>query len=235
MIPDVAAFDHIDLAAAVADHDNVLHIKVRLLQRLVHISFQLNGAAAANAVVSRDHHMAVAVTNTPGKGIGGKAAKNHGMNGADAGTGQHGKGRLRNHRHINGHPVAFFDPMVFQHIGKTADFLIQLAIGDAAASAKVIALKNKGDLVGPMRQMPVYAVDTDIQRAVFIPADMQIILIIGHIFNPGVGFDPCETFAHFSPESFRIIKGPLIHFPVLILINEGVFGNFRMDRIGVDF
>ena len=73
------------------------------------------------------------------------------MNGTEAGAGQHGEGCLGDHRHIKGDCIALLYAMMFQNIGETANFVVQLLIGNMLALGGVITLPNDRGLVGAMR------------------------------------------------------------------------------------
>ena len=88
------------------------------------------------------------------------------MDRADARAGEHRVGRLGDHRHVDGDAVALLDAVRLQHIGEAADILVQLAIGDVLALARVVALPQDRGLVGARRQMPVDAVVGGVERAV---------------------------------------------------------------------
>ncbi len=62
--------------------------------------------------------------------MSGETTENHGMDGAEPGTGEHGDGGLRNHRHVNDDPVAFFDAPGPQCAGKPRDFIAKFVVGE---------------------------------------------------------------------------------------------------------
>src|SRR5690606_38544459 len=106
--------------------------------------------------------------------VRGEAAKDNGMDGADPGAGEHGKGRLGDHRHVDGDAVALADAMRLQHIGETAYTLMELTIGDLQVHVGLVAFPDDGGLVAAGGEMPVHAVRADIQRAVLEPFDRDI-------------------------------------------------------------
>ena len=69
---------------------------------------------------------AVAILDAAGQAVGREAAEHHRMHRADAGAGQHGIGRFRDHRQIDGDAVALLDAVRLQHIGEAADLRVQL-------------------------------------------------------------------------------------------------------------
>ncbi len=98
--------------------------------RGVGIGLERDFAAAADAFVGGDDDVRLAVFDAAGERIRREAAEHHGMDGADARAGQHGVGRFRNHRHVDGDAVALLDVAVAQNVGEAADLVVQLLIGD---------------------------------------------------------------------------------------------------------
>ena len=129
MVPDVAHRIHVDRRAGALDDDDMIDA-AGLGDRRIGIGFQRHLAAAAQAFVGGDDDVRLAILDAAGKRIRREAAEHHGMDGADAGAGQHGVGRFRNHRQIDGDAVALLDVAVAQDIGEAADLVVQLLIGD---------------------------------------------------------------------------------------------------------
>src|SRR5690606_31324038 len=125
------------------------------LQGLVDVVLQGDVLAAAHAFIGGNHRAAVGVEDAVAQGVRGKTAKHHGVDCADAGAGQHGVGRLRDHGHVDAHPVAFLHATRFQHVGQAADMVVQLVVGDLGGLAGVVAFPDDGDLLATLLQMPV--------------------------------------------------------------------------------
>ncbi len=107
------------------------------LQRLVHVGLQRHVClAAAQALVGGDDQARGAVLDPPGDGVGRKAAEDHGVDRADPRAGQHGVGRLGDHRQVDGHPVASSADALLglEHIGHAADLGVRLGVGDLLAA-----------------------------------------------------------------------------------------------------
>ena len=85
------------------------------------------------------------------------------MHRADSRAGQHRNRGLGNVRQINDDAIAFFDVVPFQYIRETADFAMQLLIGERALVAG-FAFPNYCRLV-PARpfEMPVQAIFGNVQ------------------------------------------------------------------------
>ena len=86
------------------------------------------------------------VQDPHGQRVRAVAAKDDGVDGADASAGQHGHHQLGHHGHVDGDTVALLDALGLQHVGKLAHLLVQLAVRDLALVARVVALPVKGDL-----------------------------------------------------------------------------------------
>ena len=147
------------------------------------------------------------------------------MNRTNPGAGQHGIGSFRNHRHVNADPVTLADPLCLHRIGKPADMFMQLAIGDLRVVFRVIAFPDDRGLVATGFQMPVDAVNTGVQRTVFIPFDGDRCVEV-HITDFRIRFDPVDTLALFSPEAVRVFHGLLVHRVIFRAVNQGIGGNF---------
>ncbi len=93
------------------------------------------------------------------------------MDGADAGTGQHGNTCFNNHGHIDRNNIALLDALVFQDVRELTGFFVQFAVGHVAGISRVVALENNGRLVTALLQVTVQAVGGGVQLAVFKPFD----------------------------------------------------------------
>src|SRR3546814_2096941 len=102
------------------------------------------------------------------------------MDRADPRAGEHGERRLRDHRQIDGDPVALLRPGRLQHIGEAADLRVKLAIADPPRfRLGVIRLPDDGNVVAPAFQMPVKAVGADVQHPVLEPFYAEVRLVEG--------------------------------------------------------
>ena len=177
------------------------------LQGLVERSLQRHHLAAAQPLVGRDHHLA---TRQPRmrllEAVGREAAEHHRMDGADPRTGQHGIGRLGDHRHVDRDAVALPDAARLQHVGEAADLLVQFAIGDLARFRRIVALPDDRDLVAARGEVPVDAVHRDVGGAVLEPFDRRRCrgAKLG-VLHLGVGLDPVDALAVLAPERVGIV------------------------------
>ena len=158
-----------------------------------------------------------ASTMRPGEAVGREAAEHHRMHRADARAGQHGVGRLGDHRQVDGDAVALLDAVRLQHVGELAHPLVQLAIGDLLVLGRIVAFPDDGDLVAARLQMPVDAVGRDVERAVLVPLDRDVVGIVGGVLDLGVGLDPVDALADLAPEPVRVLDRALVHRQVLLV------------------
>ena len=177
MIPDIATVDPADVAAGAAHDDDLVAVRTGV-QGGVGIGFQWYRFASTKTFVGGDHHVGIAILNAAGKRVRREAAKHHRMHRADPRTGKHGHGGLGDHRHIDGDPVTLLCPFGLQHVGKLAHFFVELGIADMAGIGRVVAFPDDRGLRPAGGEMPVKAVGGGIQRAVRIPADVKVALVV---------------------------------------------------------
>jgi hypothetical protein len=223
--PDVASFLPADVRAGLAHHQHFLQ----------HVRHAGNGAggvdiglegdlpATPQALVGGDDQFGLAVDDPSGQGVGRESAEHHRMDGADACAGEHGEGRLRNHRQVDRYAVPFLHPQFLENVGEAADRLVQFAVGDLAVHGRVVALPDDGHLVGFVFQVAVYTVGADIEGAVVIPANVQVLPVEGNVLDLGEGLDPVDALALFRPEALVVLHRAAIHRLVLVVVDPGLF------------
>ena len=107
--PDVTPLDHVDVVTRPPDDEDLLDRR-RLGQRLVDHLLEGHGAAGPHRAVAGDQELGLGVVDAVPEGVGREAAEDHGVGGAEPGTGQHGHRQLGDHAHVDGHPVALGHP-----------------------------------------------------------------------------------------------------------------------------
>ena len=219
------------MRAGARHHQHRLHRN--LVQRRVDIGFQRHALAAAQPLVGGDDDVGLRVLDAARKRLRREAGEDHGMNGADARAGEHGVGRFRDHRQVDGDAVAILDAMLFQHIGEAADLLVQLTIGDMARDGRVVALPDDRGLVGAVAQMPVDAVHGGVGGSVLEPFDRDIVRLEAGVLHLRIGRDPGQAVALLAPEPFRVVQRPRVKLLVFRLVDGGV--RFPLVRRGIDF
>ena len=125
------------------------------------------------------------------------------MRRADAGAGQHRDRQLRDHRHVDGDPVALLHAEPAQRVREAAHLLEQLLVGDRAGVAR-LALPVVGDAVAEAGgDMAIEAVDADVELAADEP------LRIRHVPRVELAprLHPVEPVALFGPEGAKAVLG----------------------------
>ena len=142
------------------------------------------------------------------------------MNRAEARAGEHGVGRLRDHRHVDGDAVALGDVAVAQDVGHPAHLVVQLLIGDLLVVLGIVAFPDDRDLVGARGQVPVDAVVGDVGDAVLVPLDRDVAGVVD-VLDLGRCLVPVEALGLVLPERARVRDRALVHFEVAGLVDEG--------------
>ena len=68
--------------------------------------------------------------------------------------------------------------------------------------------------------MPVKTVGSGVQRAVAVPADVQVVLVVGNIADLAVWSDPVDALALLGPESIWICDGVGIHCLIAGIVDQ---------------
>ena len=96
--------------------------------------------------------------------------------------------RLRDHRHVDGDPVALLDAQLQQGVGGLGDLVLELGVGDGAGVAR-LALEVDGDPVAVAGlDVPVDAVVRDVELAVREPLGerrVRPVQRLGRLLGPG--------------------------------------------------
>ena len=148
-----------------------------------------------------------------GKGIRRKAAEHHRMHRPDAGASEHCVGRLGDHRHIDGDPVALLNAARLQNIGHAANMLVQLTVADGFRFARIVALPQNGNLIAARLQMTIDAIGADIYLAALEPTNLRL-GTEARILNLGPARYPIARFCLLRPKAVRIVDRTGIHFLV---------------------
>ena len=192
VVPDVAARRHVDLAAGAAHHDDLL-VAGAALQRIVGVLLERHLPAAAQAFVGGDDQLGIGIVDAAGERIRAEAAEDDRMHGADAGAGQHGIGRFRDHRQVDGDAVALLDAVLLQNIGEAADMLMEFVVGDLLVVIGIVAFPDDGHLVAALLQMPVDAIVGDVEDAVLVPLDRDIGIFVGRVLDLRGRLEPVDA------------------------------------------
>lgn len=141
------------------NHEHRRRLVVGQRNRLVEQRFIGHHAlAAARTGIRTDDGVGRGVIDAGGQRVRCKATKNHRMDGANARTSQHGKASLGNHRHVNQHPIAFFDAQIQQNGCHALDFGVQLGKGVDDLLIGFGRDKDQRVLLGSVAQVPIHRV-----------------------------------------------------------------------------
>ena len=140
-----------------------------------------------------------------------KTTKHHRVDRADARAGQHGKGRLGNHGHVDQDPVALAHAQLFQHRRHALHFGVQLA---KRVNLFLIGLgrdKNQRRLVGTVFQMTVHRVVAQVGHAAHKPLGKRRVAVVANLAGLHL---PVHQLGLFAPESVAVRQRSLVKFGV---------------------
>ena len=140
--------------------------------------------AAAHPFVGGDHRAGIAIGNPAGDAFGRKAAEDHRMDGADPRAGEHRRRRFGDHRHVDHHPVAAPDAALLEQVREAAGLFVELAVGPAVAVAGLVRLEDERGAVAVLGEMAVEAIDRQVELAVRIPGDVEVVFVERPVARP---------------------------------------------------
>ncbi len=123
-----------DLGFRARVHNYFLN-EVERFQGLVDDDFEDDGLAATVADVAGDHDLGLSVGDAVAQRGVAESGIDDGMDGADAGAGQHGYGAFDGQRHVDDDAVSLDHSQGSQSVGEAADHAVKLAVGDDALGA----------------------------------------------------------------------------------------------------
>ena len=106
-------------AAGAPVHDHILHAGARG-HGFVHGLFQVHLGAAPEAAILRDDGARFASVMRSTSALRRETSEHNRMYGPDARACQHGDGQLRDHAHVDRHPVALLHAQRLKHVARTA-------------------------------------------------------------------------------------------------------------------
>ena len=160
--PVVSAFVHEDVVADAPRHDAMRDGR-RLLHRDVAVALERDLMAPPPAVIGGNQGHALRVVDAVYDRFGREAAEDHRMRRADARAGEHGDRQFGNHRHVDRNAIAAPNAELAQPVGKAADSIEQLAIGDGPAVAGLAFVIIRDLLAAAGSDVAVEAVDGNVQ------------------------------------------------------------------------
>ena len=222
---------HRHVGAGSSDDDHGRH--VALLERGIDIALERNRLAAANAFIRGDHARSVAIDDPAMKAFRREAAEHDRVDRADPRAGEHRRRRFRDHRHIDHDAVAAIDPALLQKVGEAASLFIELAVGPIVALPRLVGFEDDGDAVTMPREMPVEAIDRQVELPIGIPLDVEIAVVERPVAGFGRKSVPGEAPRLVEPEAVGIGLREVMKLGELDRSDAGVesFGD-RMHRLG---
>jgi hypothetical protein len=128
---------------------------------------------------------------------------------AEPRTGEHRHDRLGNHRHVNCDSIPFDQTELGQRIGRAADHVLELAIGNVAGIALRFTNPVESDPVtDTSRNMTIYTVHRGVELTTYEPLCKRRIPV--QLRFPGPV--PSEVTGLFRPESEPVFRGVVIDF-----------------------
>jgi hypothetical protein len=133
--------------------------------------------AAPPLLVGGNNSHCTCIKNALMNAFGGKAAKYHRMRRTNTGTTLHCHYGFDTHRHVDNDTISFLDAKRSQTIGKLANATMKIKVCGTRDCA-VIRLKNNRDLVWLGCQVPIEAVERDVQLAIIKPFEEGMVRFI---------------------------------------------------------
>ena len=211
---DVAAMHPGNLIAGVLD-DQAAHLVRAVQQGGIGVRFQRRAAAATRRGIGGDDELGAAIIDPVRQRIGREARENNGVDGADAGAGEHRIGGFRDHRQIDHDPVAAHDALRKQHVRHPVHLFGQLLVGDVLGRfLRIIGFEDDRGLQRAVAQVAVDAVHRGVQNAILEPFDRDLAEGEIGVLDLGIGRDPVQPLAFAAPERIRVLDRFPIHLKV---------------------
>ena len=232
MQPHVPAVLPLNICARIAHDQNFLE-RCNAVNHCcsIDVRFERYPTTTTNTLVGRNDDIRIAVNDTTGECIWREAPKDHRVNCPDTRAGQHRDGGLRNHWHVYSNPVALVNAYGLQDVGEAAYPAVKVGVADRKVAIGVVSFPDNRCLIGLVFKVPVDAVVANIEFAVFIPANMQIIACEGNVLDLGKRLRPIDNFRLLCPEIFVVVDGPTVHVEVFLLADQAVFLEIVVDGV----
>lgn len=131
-----------------------------------------------------------------------KAAEYHGVDCPQAGAREHCYSRLRDHRHVDDHAIAFTDTQARERSRKTGYPVAQFAVSERFADTSDRAvLDERGLIATALFNVKVEGVVTGVHFAANEPAIERLAAVVEHLVPFLV---PVDCFRGFAPETGRV-------------------------------
>src|SRR5579859_1687213 len=126
----------------------------------VGVAFMIDPFSVAVVAVGVDENAAAGIGGSEAASFAAESAEDDGMDDAKAGAGEHGDGKLGDHRHVNGDAIAGFEAAeIAEHGGGFVDADVKFAIGeDLRGFVFGFGNENEGGFVFMLGEMAIDAV-----------------------------------------------------------------------------
>ena len=155
------------------------------------------------------------------------------MDGTDPGAGQHGHGQLRDHREVDGHPIAPADAEPAEHVGEPRHVGQQLLVGDGPGVPRLALPVERHLVTPPGGHVAVEAVVRHVEGAAVEPTGEGQVPFEHRVPGP----EPVQGAGLLGPEPLPV-GGPLVdgrirhHRPAPELLGGGehpILGEVVLD------
>ena len=165
-------------------------------------------AGRLDAAMAGDDDLGPGVVDADGQLGCGESAKDDGVDGSEAGAGEHGDRGAGDHRHVDDHAVAFADALGCQRSGERGDLLLELGVGDRLLDAGDGRVVDKGRLVTAAGgDVPVDGVEAGVQLPVGEPVVERRFAAVDCLGGRG---GPVDVLCDLEPEGIRVADGLLV-------------------------
>ena len=198
----IATPNRYELSQLTVHHDHVCRFVGRELDGLIQQGLIGNAFAASQTCVCADDDLWVCIFNASSQRVRRKAAKNNGMNGAQADASQHGESSLSNHRHVNQHTIAFDHAQITQDGRHALHFSVQIAVGVGFFLVSFSRHKDQSGLIGTVFEVTIHCVVTQIGLAAHKPFGKRRIAVIADLLWRHI---PVHQLGLLGPEGVTVI------------------------------
>ena len=168
--------------------------------------------AVAHPRIRTHHQHRLCIIDTGGQRACGEAAEHHRMNRANACAGQHRKGRLGDHRHVDQHPVATLDSQLLVDRRHALHFALQFGKGVHLLFVGLGRDVHQRTVVGPLGSVAVDRVVAKIGLAALEPFHERRLRVVADLLDRLV---PVHELGLLRPESITVIDRAAIKLLVV--------------------
>jgi hypothetical protein len=199
------------LVKAAINHQHLCRRKLCQLAGFIEQMLVGHRLAAAHAGIAGDDQLGLGIVDASGQRTGRKTAKNHGVDGANAGTSENGKRGLRNHRHVNQNAIALANAQGLHDRGRAHHFGLQFGKGIGLLLVGLGRDINQCAIVRPLRGMAVNGVMAEVGLAADKPLRERRARKITNLLRLRL---PVDQFRLLGPELVALLNRTLVKIGV---------------------